>query len=101
MEDITDAVYKHAKKVWKDAELKNLGKYHDLYVQSNTLLLADIFESVRSKCIEVYKLDLAPSLLAPRLAWHVCLTNSRKRNRRYDAEHVTEYIDTQRQIINT
>ena len=40
MEDITDADYAHAKRVCKDFEIKNLGEYHDLYVQGNTLLLA-------------------------------------------------------------
>ena len=44
LEDITDADYSHAKRFCKDFELKKLGEYHDLYVQSNTLLLADVFE---------------------------------------------------------
>ena len=43
MEDITDEDYVHAERVCKDFEIKNLGEYHDLYVQSNTLLLADVF----------------------------------------------------------
>ena len=38
--------------------MKNLGEYHDLYVQSNTLLLADVFENFRDKCIEIYELEL-------------------------------------------
>ena len=38
-------------------EIKNLGDYHDLYVQSDTLLLADVFETFRNKCIEIYELD--------------------------------------------
>ena len=45
VENIADADYKHAKKVWKSFEIKNLGYYHDLYDQSNTLLLPDVFES--------------------------------------------------------
>ena len=40
MEDITDADYAHAKRVCKDFEVKNLGEYHDLYVQRDILLLA-------------------------------------------------------------
>ena len=48
MEDINDADYAHAKRVCKDFERKNLGEYHDLYVQSNTLLLADVFENFRN-----------------------------------------------------
>lgn len=42
MEDITDVNYKHAKKVWEDFEIKSVSKYHNLYVQSKTLLLADV-----------------------------------------------------------
>ena len=62
MEDITDADYVHAKRVCKDFEIKNLGEYHDLYVQSDTLLLADVFENFRNICIEIDKLDLAKKL---------------------------------------
>ena len=43
MEDITDADYTHAKRICKNFEIKKLGEYHDLYIQSDTLLLADIF----------------------------------------------------------
>ena len=45
MEDITDADYTHTKRVSKDFEIKNLGKYYNLYVQSDTLFLADVFEN--------------------------------------------------------
>ena len=45
MNDITDADYTHAKRVCKDFEIKNLGEYQDLYVQSDTLLLVDVFEN--------------------------------------------------------
>ena len=54
MEDITNADYMHAKRVVKDFKTKHLGKYNDLYVQSDTLLLADVFENFRNKCIEIY-----------------------------------------------
>ena len=47
------------KKVWEAFEIKNLGKYHDLYVQCNTLLLAEVFENFRNKSIEIYGLDPA------------------------------------------
>ena len=45
MEDISNTDYTHTKRVDQDFEIKNLVKCHDLYVQSNTLLLADIFEN--------------------------------------------------------
>ena len=53
--------------------MNNLDGYHDLYVQSDTLLLADIFENFRNKCIEKYELDPAYFLLAPGLTWQTCL----------------------------
>ena len=53
MEDITDADYVNAKRVSKDFEIKNLGEYHYLYVQSNALLLADVFENFRNMCLEI------------------------------------------------
>ena len=68
MEDITDVDHMHAKRVFKKFNNKNLGDYHDLYVQSDTLLLADVFENFRNKCIEIYELDPAHFLSAPGLA---------------------------------
>ena len=56
-----------------DEFCKNLGNYHDLYVQCDTLLFADVFENFRNKCIEIYELDLAHFLSAPGLGWQVCL----------------------------
>ena len=58
LQDITDEDYLHTQKVFEEFKLKNLGKYHDLYVQSDTLLLVDVFENFRNKCVEIYKLDL-------------------------------------------
>ena len=72
-EHITDEDYAHAQKVWDTFKIKKLGEYHDLYVQSDTLLLADIFENFIGKCIETYELDPAHFLSAPGLAWQACL----------------------------
>ena len=77
MEDITDADYAHAKRVCKDFEIKNLGEYHDLYVQSNTLLLADVFENFRNMCLKIYELDPAKFLSAPGLAWQAALKKTK------------------------
>ena len=57
--NIADADYAHAKRVCKDFEIKNLAEYHDLFVQSNTLLLPGVFENLRNMRIEVYKLNPA------------------------------------------
>ena len=73
MEDITDTDYRHANKVFKKFQLKHLGDYHDLYVQSDTLLLAEVFENFRNTCIKVYELDPAHFLSASGLAWQACL----------------------------
>ena len=43
LQDITKKDYEHAQKVWEVFGIKYLGEYHDLYVQSDTLLLADVF----------------------------------------------------------
>ena len=59
LEDITDADYTRTKRVCKDSETKSLGEYHDLYVQSDTLLLADVFNTSWNTYSEIYGLDPA------------------------------------------
>ena len=59
MEDITNEDYVPAKKVWDVFEIANLDEYHDLYVQSDTSLLADVFENFRTECIDIYEIDLS------------------------------------------
>ena len=73
MEDISDIDYRHANNVAKRFILENLGDYHDLYVQSATLLLADVFNNFKDMCIKEYKLDPAHFLSLPGLAWQACL----------------------------
>ena len=73
MEDINDIDYRHANNVFKRFELENLGQYHDLYVQSDTLLLADVFENFRDMCFKEYELDPAHFLSLPGLAFQACL----------------------------
>ena len=57
MEDITGAHYKHGKRVSKDFKMKNLRDYHDLYLESDTTLLVDVFENFRDMCLGIYELD--------------------------------------------
>ena len=73
IEDITDKGYEHAQKVWDVFKIKSLGEYHDLYVQSDTLLLADVLKNFRDKCIEIYELDPAHFLSTPGLTWQAYL----------------------------
>ena len=69
MEDITDADYVHAKRVCKNFIIKILGEYYDLYVLSDTLLLADVFENFRKMFLEIYERDPAKSFSVSGLAW--------------------------------
>ena len=69
LEGISNVDYAHAQKVWEVFGIKHHGKYHDLYAQSDTLLLADVF---RDKCIEIYELDPVYFVSAPGLAWQAC-----------------------------
>ena len=73
MEDISDIDYRHANSVFKGFKLENLENYHDLYVQSDTLLLADVLNNFRDMCIKEYELDPAHFLSLPELAWQACL----------------------------
>ena len=76
MEDIDDIEYRHGKNVFKGFKLENLGDYHHLYVQSDTLLLADVFENFRDMCLKEYELGPVHFLSLPGLAWQACLKNT-------------------------
>ena len=73
MQNIEDIDYRHCNNVFNKFKLNNLGEYHDLFVQSDTLLLADVFENFRDICLKEYELDPAHFLSLPGLAWQACL----------------------------
>ena len=73
MENITDIECRHATRVFSEFKMNNLVDYHDLYVQSDMLLLADIFEYFRNMSLRTYELDPAYFLSLPGFAWHACL----------------------------
>ena len=85
MEDISNIDYRHANNVFKIFKLENLGDYHDLYVQRDTLL-ADVFNNFRDMCIKEYELDPAHFLSLPGLAWQTCLNKTN-----IELELLTEY----------
>ena len=70
MKDITHPDYMHSKRVCKDFKIRKLGDYHDLHVQSDTLLLGDVFENFQNICFEINELD-------PRLAWQAGLIKTK------------------------
>ena len=72
-EHITDDAYEHAKNVWTTFNMHNLGEYHDLYLKSDILLSADVFENFRKKCMQYYKLDPCHYFTSPGLAWGAML----------------------------
>ena len=73
LENISESDYAHANNVFKKLNINNLGEYHDLYVRSDTLLLADILENFRQSCLKNYELDPAHFVSLPGLAWQACL----------------------------
>ena len=72
-EDISTDDYKHAQQVWDKFQMKTMRDYHDLYLKTDVLLLADVFEEFRNICLENYELDPAWYYTTPALAWDACL----------------------------
>ena len=72
-EHISDEQYKHAQNVWNTFNLKTMGDYHDLYLKSDILLLADVFENFRKTCLQYYKLDPCHYFTSPGLSWDAML----------------------------
>ena len=72
-EHITDEDYQHAQTVWETFMLETMGEYHDLYLKSDILLLADVFENFRRTCLEYYKLDPCNYYTSPGLSWDAML----------------------------
>ena len=108
-EDISDIDYRRANNVFKRLKLENLGDYNDLYMKSDTLLLADVCNNFRDMCIKEYELDPAHFLSLPGLAWQACL---KKTNIEFELltdydmllmveEYVTQYTNILKLTINT
>ena len=72
-EHISDDEYKHAQNVWVEFKLKTMGEYHDLYLKTDILLLADVFENFRRTCLQYYKLDPCHYFTSPGLSWDAML----------------------------
>ena len=72
-EEISDSEYAHAQKVWETFEIENMGQYHDLYLKSDVLLLADIFQNLREQYLHTYGLDPAHYVSLPSSSWDAML----------------------------
>ena len=77
MVGVSSENYQHARSVWKEFEIKNLGEYHDLYLKTDVILLANVFEAFRQVCLKNYDLDPAHFYTTPELAWKACLKKTR------------------------
>ena len=73
MKGISNQDYEHAQQVWNIMEKKTLSCYHDTYLKTDVLMLADVFETFRNTCLKNYKLDPAHFYLVPGLAWQALL----------------------------
>ena len=73
MSGVGDKENEHTSNVWREFRIRNMGEYHDLYLKTDTVLLANVFESFRSVCMENYGLDPAHFYTAPGFTWHACL----------------------------
>ena len=85
-EEISEEVFQHAINVWNTFNCQALQDYHDLYLKSDVLLLADVFENFRKTCLKHYKLDPCHYYTAPGLAWDACLKETKQ-----DLESLKDY----------
>ena len=63
--DVSEDDCQHAQKVWKEFGIRNLGDYHNLYLRTDVILLANMFETFRDTCLEHYSLDPAHFYTSP------------------------------------
>ena len=73
MSGVSDGDYEHACSFWREFGIRNMGEYYDLYLRTDVVLLANVFESFRRVCSENYGLDPSHFCTAPGLAWKACL----------------------------
>ena len=75
-ETISQKDYDHAHQVWKEFNCKTIGDYHDLYLKTDVVLLADVFQTFRKTCMDAYKLDPLHYYTAPGLSWDALLKHT-------------------------
>ena len=100
--DITDTDYTQAKTFCEDFKIKYLGEYHHLYIQNDTLLLADVFEKFWNMCLKIYELDPARFLTAQWLLWQAALKKTKVKFDLFIKKiKVTLFINMKKVITNT
>ena len=110
---ISEEDYQRAQRVWKEFGIHNLGDYDNLYLRTDVVLLANVFEAFRDTCLKHYKLDPAHFYTSPGLAWRACLKHTGIRlelltdpdvllmfERGSEVELLKRFVNTLRQIIN-
>ena len=76
MSSIREEDYQRAQKVWEEFGIRNIGDYHDLYLRTDMVLLANVFEAFRGTCLRHYSLDPAHFYTSPGLAWKACMKHT-------------------------
>ena len=79
MSGVSSKNYEHARKVWKEFGIKNLGEYQDMYLKMDVILLANVFEAFREVCLKNYGLDRAHFYTVHGLALKACLRKTKIR----------------------
>ena len=79
MSGVSESDYQHAQRVWGEFGVRNIGHYHDLYLRTDVVLLANVFEAFRDTCLRHYSLDPAHFYMASGLAWKACLKKTEVR----------------------
>ena len=72
-EYISEIDYTHAQRVFNHFDMTDLGDYHNFYLLTDVLLLADVFENFREVCLQHYDLDPAHNYTSPGLSWQASL----------------------------
>ena len=90
---ISDDNYEHAKNVYKELKCETLKDYHDLYLKTDVMLLADCFENFRRTCLKYYDLDPAHYLTAPGLSWDAMLKKTNVKIELFQDQSMLEFIE--------
>ena len=113
MSSISEEDYQHAQKVWEEFGIRNLGDYHDLYLRTDVVLLANMYEAFRDTCLKHYSLNPAHFYTSSGLAWKACLKCTGIKlelltdpdmllmfERGSEGELLKQFVNTHWQIIN-